>query len=91
MAQFHSHLSDKSDQDTITTATHLPILFQFLLTKGMIYPFLKTMWDHTDVCVKHHHCESYIYVISCPAQKIYIIIYISVGAPVHGKYMLLMV
>ena len=39
MAQFNSNLSDESDQDDSTTATHLCILLQFLLTKGFIDPF----------------------------------------------------
>ena len=46
--QFHSNLSDESDQNDITIATHLHILLQFILTKGMIAPFLKTIWDHRD-------------------------------------------
>ena len=36
MAKFHCNLSDESDQFDRTTAKHLRILFQFLLTKGVI-------------------------------------------------------
>ena len=32
MAKFHSHLSDKSDQDASTTATDLHILIQVLIS-----------------------------------------------------------
>ena len=56
MAQFHYHLSDESDQDASTTATHLCIILKFLLTEKMISPYLTTMWDHTDGCSKQYHC-----------------------------------
>ena len=36
MAQFHSRLSDKSDQNDSTTATHPLIVIIFLLSKGFI-------------------------------------------------------
>ena len=39
MAIFYSHLSDESDQDARTTVTHVHILLQFILTKGLISPF----------------------------------------------------
>ena len=35
MTQFYSRLSDESDQYSITTATHLRILLQFILTKKL--------------------------------------------------------
>ena len=59
MTQFHSSLSDESDQDAITTATHLCIIIQFILTKVMITSLLTTVWDHMDGCV------SSIYLLSC--------------------------
>ena len=65
MAQFHSNLFDESDQDTITTATHIRIIFQFILTKQIITPFLKTMWDHTDGCSNQYSCSCAIYLLSC--------------------------
>ena len=65
MAQFNSHLSDESYQDASTIATHLCIILQFIITKGMIAPFLKTMWDHTYCCAKQDHCASAIYLLSC--------------------------
>ena len=65
MANFHSNLSDESDQDASTTETHLCIIIQFLLTKWMIYPLLTTMWDHTDGCANKYCCASAIYLISC--------------------------
>ena len=33
MDQFNSYLSDEIDQDASTTATHLRIIFQFIITK----------------------------------------------------------
>ena len=78
MAQFHYYLSYKSDQDSSTTATRTHILLRFFLTKGMIAPFLTTMWDHTG-------CASAIYLLSCLALEFYIIIYRSVGAHLHAK------
>ena len=48
MSQLGSNLSEESDQDYSTTATHLLIIIQFILTKEMISPFLTKMWYHTD-------------------------------------------
>ena len=52
MAQFNSHLYVESDQDAITTETHLHIILQFILTKGMIDQLLTTIWYHMDGCTK---------------------------------------
>ena len=52
MAQFHSHLSDESDQGDRTIGTNLRMLLNFILTKQMIYPFLTSTWDHTNGCTK---------------------------------------
>ena len=38
MVQFNSHLSGESYKDASTTATHIRIILQFLLTKGFIDP-----------------------------------------------------
>ena len=46
MAQFHSRLSDESDQDYRTTVAHPRIILLFIITKQMISPLLTTMWDH---------------------------------------------
>ena len=43
MENFHSHLSDESDQYASTTVTHLSIILQFVLTKELTSPLLKTM------------------------------------------------
>ena len=60
MAQFNSNYSNESDQDARTTATHMYILLQFLLTKHVIYPLLTAMWDHTNGCAKQYCCASTI-------------------------------
>ena len=65
MAQFHSNLSDESDQDASITAIHICILLKMLLTKQMIHPFLTTIWNHTDGCAKQYCCPSYIYLLLC--------------------------
>ena len=86
LAQFHSHLSDESDQDASTTTAHLRIILQFVLTKQMIAPFLTTMWYHTDGYANHYCCASAIYLLLCIASHFSIIIDRSIGAPRHGKY-----
>ena len=65
MAQFHSNLSDESDQDDSITATHIYILLKMLLTKQMIDTFLTTIWYHMDGCAKNYCCSSYICLIPC--------------------------
>ena len=67
MEQFHSRLSDESDQYASTTTTHLCIILQFFLTRQMISPFLITIWYHTDGCANKYRCESDIYLLSCLA------------------------
>ena len=65
MANFYHNLSDESDQSDSTTATHLCIILQFILTKGIIAPLLTTMWDNTDGYAKNYCCGSAIYLLSC--------------------------
>ena len=67
MAKIHYHLSDESDQDSSTTATHIFILLQFLLKNQIIDPYLTIMWDHTYGSAKHYRCTSAIYLPSCLA------------------------
>ena len=86
MVNFNSLLSDEIDQDASTTVTHLCIILQFLLTKEMIYPYLTTIWDHTNGCANRYRCETAIYLLSCLALEFSIIIDRSVVAPEHGKY-----
>ena len=85
MVQFHSHLSHEIDQYASTTATHLSILNQFLLTKQIIYPFLTTMWCHRYGCANQYRCVSDIYLLSCLALGFSGIIDKTVVSPVHGK------
>ena len=60
----HYHLSDEIDQYDSTTATHICILLQFLLTKGVISPLLTTVWYHTYCCANQYHFAYYIYLLS---------------------------
>ena len=43
------------------------------------------MWDHINDCAKQNLCKSDIYLLSCLALELCIIIYKVVGAPGHGK------
>ena len=65
MGKFHHHSSNKSDQDTRTTATHLHIFICLFSYEGFTTPFLKTTWDHTDGCTKQYHCKNSIYLLYC--------------------------
>ena len=44
--------------------THLCIIIQFILKKGMIASFLTTMWDHMYGFTNQYHCASAIYQLS---------------------------
>ena len=77
--------SDGSDQDARTTATYIHIIFHLLPSKGFIASFLTTTLDHIFGCANQHCFESIIYKISYLALEFCIIIYIAVGAYVHGK------
>ena len=85
MVNFYFYLYDEIDQYASTTATHLHIILQFLLTKGFIDPILTTMWDHTGGCAHQYLCESAIYLLSCISLEYCIILYRAFGAPEHGK------
>ena len=65
MAQFHYHLSDESDQNAITTATHIGIIPRSIFSKEFIASLLKTMCDHIDFCEKNYHCGYDIYILYC--------------------------
>ena len=54
MAQFNQHLSGESDQNASTTATHLCIILQLIISKDFIDSLLKTICDHTDGFVKQY-------------------------------------
>ena len=82
MAQFHSHLSDKSDQDASNTAIYLHIILQSLLTTLMIDPFLKTVWYHMNCYAKQYCCASDIYLLSYPVLEFSIVIDRVIGS--HG-------
>ena len=86
MAQFHYSLSDESDQDSSTTATHLCIVIQFILANKTIYPYFTTIWDHTNGCANRYRCETAIYLLSCLALEFSIILDRAAAAPEHGKY-----
>ena len=81
MTQFHSRLSDESDQYASTTAMHLHIILHFLLSKGFIASLLTTMRDNTYVFIKQYSCASTIYLLSRLGLFIFINIYIADGAP----------
>ena len=45
---------------------HIFVLFFYLfLQKKMTYPFLTTMWDHTDGCTKQYLCATATYILPC--------------------------
>ena len=81
MAQFHSHVSDKSDHYASTTATHICIFLQFLFAKVLIDLLLTTMWYHMDGFEKQYRFAYAIYLLTCIVLEFYIIIDRSVGEP----------
>ena len=85
MVQFHSHLSHESDQDAKTTATHIHIILESIISKGFVSSLLTTMWYHKYGCVNKYHCAYCIHLISYLALEFCIIISRDVVAPGHGK------
>ena len=63
-------LSDESNQDDRTTATHLNIIIHFLLSKGFIVSFLETIRYCTDGWSNQYHCASSIYILSYIASEL---------------------
>ena len=85
MAQFHSCLSDEIYQYASATMTHIRIIFQFIITKEKIFPFLTTMWYHMDGFTNQCRCSSAIYLLSFLYLECYITIYGVVGSSGHVK------
>ena len=44
------------------------------------------MWYHTYGCAEQYRCASAIYLLSCLALELSIIIYRAVGSPINGKH-----
>ena len=53
MVNFYSYLYDEIDQYASTTATHLSIIIQFILTKGVIATLLETMLNNIPIVDKY--------------------------------------
>ena len=60
--------------------------YSYILTKQMIFPYLTTMWYHTDGFIKKYHFALAVYLLQCLALEFYIIIDRALWAPGHEKY-----
>eukprot|EP00957_Ditylum_brightwellii_P108713 8292428-Ditylum_brightwellii.AAC.1 len=83
--QFHSFLSDDSDQGAATTAAHKEKFLKPLLDSNRIEREQSTVMEDTDCCSKQHRYASLLYLISTICMKYGIVIDLAVGAPGHGK------
>jgi hypothetical protein len=83
--QFHSFLSDDSDQGAATTAAHTEKFLKLLLDSNRIEREQSTIMEDTDGCSKQYISASSLYLISTICMKYGIVIDHAVGAPGHGK------
>ena len=74
MKKLCSCLSDEIYKFASTTATHINILLQCILTHKMISQYLTTVCDHTDGFTKQYRCAYSIYLLSFIALEVSIII-----------------
>jgi hypothetical protein len=82
--EFHSHFSNKSRQDAITTTAQMIILINHLFEDGVLGKN-GMMLDVTDGWAKQYRCATAIHLLSMLSVKYGITIDRQVGAPGHGK------
>lgn len=82
---FHSHMSDDSDQNAATTHVHMcKMLDCYIETYGSL-PDNCIILDHTDGCAKQYRCGNALFYLTLLSQKYRITIDRAVAAPGHGK------
>ena len=75
----------KSDQDANNTATNIQLIITLIIYKGFIGLLLTTLWDHIYGGARYYHFEYSIYLLSCIALELCIIIDRAVVSLFHGK------
>ena len=83
--EFHSFLSDDSDQDAATTAAHTEKFISLLLESNRVMSNKSTIMEDTDGCAKQYRSANSLYLMSAISKKYGIVIDRAVGAPGHGK------
>ena len=85
VTEFHSHLADKSPQDSTSTYAHMEVLIEDLLKRNVMEGGKSTMWDYTDGCAKQYRCAKALWLMSVQCTRHCIVIDRSVDAPGHGR------
>ena len=83
--EFHSFLSDDSDQDAATTAAHTEKFISLLLECNRVESNKSTIMEDTDGCAKQYRSASSLYLMSAISMKYDVVIDCAIGAPGHGK------
>eukprot|EP00957_Ditylum_brightwellii_P098626 7512973-Ditylum_brightwellii.AAC.1 len=79
--EFHSFLSDDSDQGAATTAAHTEIFMILLLESNRIDRSTSTVAEITNDCSKQYRFASSLYLISPISMEYGIVIDCAIGAP----------
>ena len=82
---FHSHMSDESNQDATTTHVHMCTMLDHYLSRFQSFPDDCCILDHTDGCAKQYRCGNALFLLSALCQKYKIVIDRAIAAPGHGK------
>eukprot|EP00957_Ditylum_brightwellii_P181441 13821092-Ditylum_brightwellii.AAC.1 len=82
--KFHSVLSDESDQNAVTTTSHMLELIKLLIEKNMIRQNQSTIMEEIDGFAKQYGCATEFKLLSMLAMKYNIVIDRAIGAPGHG-------
>ena len=82
---FCSLLSDDSKQDSAITTAHSNRLTELLKNENKLMPALSTIWENSDGCAKQYKCSTALLLMSVFPQRLTIILYWGISAPVHGK------
>ena len=82
---FHSHMSEDSDQNAATTHIHMCKMLDCYIENYGALPENCTILDHTDGCTKQYRCGNALFYLTVLAHKFRITIDRAIAAPGHGK------
>ena len=84
-AVFHSILSDKSEQDSDTTDSHIKQIIDIFKISRCLGSGHSNIWDNTEGCAENYRCSTALYLLSILSQSFNIIIDHGISVPGHKR------
>ena len=83
--EFHSYISDDSEQDACDSHSQMVHLLKTFLESGWLVSGMSTVWENTGGCAKKYRCALAIYLMTVLSSSYGIIIDRAINAPVYGN------